>query len=62
MESTGMKMYGSSEMLSWVGCFADMIGVETWFAISGIFITDIAVVGAVLPSIKELYGGVKKDK
>ena len=39
------------------GCFADMTGVETWFAISGIFIAGIAVVGAVLPSIKELYGG-----
>lgn len=38
------------------GCFADMTGVETWFAISGIFIAGIAVVGAVLPSIKELYG------
>lgn len=44
------------------GCFADMTGVETWFAISGIFIAGIAVVGAVLPSIKELYGGTKKDK
>lgn len=44
------------------GCFADMTGVETWFAISGIFIVGIAVVGAVLPSIKELYGGTKKDK
>lgn len=44
------------------GCFADMTGVETWFAISGIFIAGIAVVGAVLPSIKELYGGAKKDK
>ena len=44
------------------GCFADMTGVETWFAISGIFIAGIAVVGAVLPSIKELYGGPKKDK
>ena len=44
------------------GCFADMTGVETWFAISGIFIAVIAVVGAVLPSIKELYGGTKKDK
>ena len=43
-------------------CFADMTGVETWFAISGIFIAGIAVVGAVLPSIKELYGGTKKDK
>lgn len=42
------------------GCFADMTGVETWFAISGIFIAGIAVVGAVLPSIKELYGGTKK--
>ena len=44
------------------GCFADMTGVETWFAISGIFIAGLAVVGAVLPSIKELYGGTKKDK
>lgn len=44
------------------GCFADMTGVETWFAISGIFIAGIAVAGAVLPSIKELYGGTKKDK
>lgn len=44
------------------GYFADMTGVETWFAISGIFIAGIAVVGAVLPSIKELYGGTKKDK
>lgn len=44
------------------GCFADMTGVETWFAISGIFIAGIAVVGAVLPSIKELYGDTKKDK
>lgn len=44
------------------GCFADMTGVETWFAISGIFIAGIAVVGAVLPSIKELYGSTKKDK
>ena len=44
------------------GCFADMTGVETWFAISGIFIAGIAVVGAVLPSIKELYGGTQKDK
>lgn len=44
------------------GCFADMTGVETWFAISGIFIAGIAVVGAVLPSIKELCGGTKKDK
>lgn len=44
------------------GCFADMTGVETWFAISGIFIAGIAVVGAVLPSIKELYGGAKNDK
>ena len=42
------------------GCFVDMTGVETWFAISGIFIAGIAVVGAVLPSIKELYGGTKK--
>ena len=44
------------------GCFAHMTGVETWFAISGIFLAGIAVVGAVLPSIKELYGGTKKDK
>ena len=44
------------------GCFADMTGVETWFAISGIFIAGIAVVGAVLPSIKELSGGTRKDK
>ena len=43
------------------GCFADMTGVETWFAISGIFIVGIVVVGAVLLSNKEVGKPYGKD-
>ena len=38
------------------GFFADMIGVDIWFLISGIFIMAIAVVGALLPSVQALNG------
>lgn len=36
------------------GFFADIIGVNMWFLISGIFITAIAILGALLPSVQAL--------
>ena len=41
------------------GFFADTIGVEMWFLSAGAFITAIAMIGALLPSLRALDGEAK---